>query len=185
MAISIRHPFFEPETSFRSSEFLLRPVTERCLRFARNRWFESISLQQTVSLSPAAAFEGREPRFPRGSGQLAWRPGQQRRAGCFDFAPTGGNISVEPYSSTAVPLTACENATPIGNKVGPVPGVMVRWICQFGWSSGKAERDPLIVPGKRQAGVVKELLRRQIARLPPIEDRARYRKRGVEDARLL
>src|SRR3984893_7928427 len=25
--------------------------------------FESISLQQTVSLSPAAAFEGREPRF--------------------------------------------------------------------------------------------------------------------------
>src|SRR6476660_9080146 len=35
----------------------------RRLKNARNRKFESISLQQTVSLSPAAAFEGREPRF--------------------------------------------------------------------------------------------------------------------------
>ena len=46
-----------------------------------NRKFESISLQQTVCLSPAAAFKGREPGFPRGFGQLAWRPGQQRLAG--------------------------------------------------------------------------------------------------------
>ena len=45
------------------------------------RWFESISLQQTVCLSPAAAFKGREPGFPRGFGQLACRPGQQRLAG--------------------------------------------------------------------------------------------------------
>jgi hypothetical protein len=40
-----------------------------------------------------------------GSGpRLAWRPGRQRRAGCFDIAPTGGHISVGPFCSTAVPL---------------------------------------------------------------------------------
>src|ERR1700720_589902 len=73
-----------------------------------DRWFESISLQQTVSLSPAAAFKGREPGFPRGFGQLACRLGQQRLAGCFDIASTGGNISVGPYSSTAVPLNGAD-----------------------------------------------------------------------------
>jgi len=45
------------------------------------------------------------PGFPRGCARLAWRLGRQRRAGCFDTAATGGNISVGPYSSTAVPLT--------------------------------------------------------------------------------
>jgi hypothetical protein len=47
----------------------------------------------------------------------------------------------------------------------------VRWIAALGPGSTKAQHDPLIVPGKRQAGVIEELLRRQIARLPPIEDR--------------
>src|SRR5580704_8597692 len=42
---------------------------------------ESISLQQTVCLSPAVVFEGREPGVPRGSGLLAWRSGRQRRSG--------------------------------------------------------------------------------------------------------
>src|SRR5580704_6118201 len=46
-----------------------------------DRKFESISLQQTVCLSPAVVFEGREPGFPRGSGLLAWRSGRQRRSG--------------------------------------------------------------------------------------------------------
>jgi len=80
-------------------------------RRPRNRKFESISLQQTVCLSPAVAFEGREPGFPRGFGQLAWRPGQQRLAGCFDIASTGGNISVGPYSSTAVRLVVAPGLT--------------------------------------------------------------------------
>ena len=79
--------------------------------FLRYRWFESISLQQTVSLSPVAAFEGREPGFPRGFGQLAWRPGQQRLGGGFDIASTGGNISVGPYSSTAVRLVVAPGLT--------------------------------------------------------------------------
>jgi hypothetical protein len=77
----------------------------------RNRWFESISLQQTVCLSPGAAFEGREPGFPRGFGQLACQPGQQRLAGCFDIASTGGNISVGRYSSTAVRLVVAPGLT--------------------------------------------------------------------------
>ena len=41
----------------------------------------------------------------------------------------------------------------------------------LGPGSTKAQHDPLIVPGKRQAGVLEELLRRQIARMPSIEDR--------------
>jgi hypothetical protein len=43
---------------------------------------------------PHPLFLGREPDFPRGCAWLTWRPGRQRRAECFDFAPTGGNVSV-------------------------------------------------------------------------------------------
>src|SRR3984893_18383470 len=89
----------------------LHPAGGEGCRLARNRKFASISLQQTVCLSPAAAFKGREPGFPRGFGQLACRPGQQRLAGCFDIASTGGNISVGPYSSTAVRLVVAPGLT--------------------------------------------------------------------------
>ena len=59
------------------------------------------------------------PGFPRGCARLAWRPGRQRRAGCFDIAPTGGNISAGPYSSTAVRADGVgENATPLPTKSG-------------------------------------------------------------------
>ena len=51
----------------------------RRLKNARNRKFESISLQQTVRLSSAVAFEGREPGFRRGFARMAWRPRRQRR----------------------------------------------------------------------------------------------------------
>src|ERR1700738_913006 len=51
----------------------------RRLKNARNRKFESISLQQTVRLSPASTFEGREPGFRRGFARMAWRPRRQRR----------------------------------------------------------------------------------------------------------
>ena len=61
------------------------------------------SSRQSVSRPhPLSSVEN--PGFPRGCAPLAWRRGRQRRAGCFDIAPTGGNISVGPYSSTAVPL---------------------------------------------------------------------------------
>jgi hypothetical protein len=63
----------------------------------------SPSSRQSVSRRhPLSKVEN--PGFPRGCPRLAWRPGRERRAGCFDIAPTGGNISAGPYSSTAVPL---------------------------------------------------------------------------------
>src|SRR6478672_9609 len=84
-----------------------------------DRWFESTSLQQRVCLSAASTFDGPKPGFPRGCARLAWRPGRQRRSACFDSAPTGGNISVGPYSSTPVPVTVVgENTMPASTKPG-------------------------------------------------------------------
>src|ERR1700680_3734541 len=40
-----------------------REVSKSVVLLTGDRWFESISLQQTVRLSPASAFEGREPRL--------------------------------------------------------------------------------------------------------------------------
>src|SRR5580693_1897044 len=134
---------FEPSVPLRrtySSKRFVRPFQQ--FPSERDRGFESGSLQQTVRLSPAAAFEGREPCFPRGFGQLACRPGQQRLPGCFDIASTGGNISVGPYSSTAVRLVVAPGLT---------RGKIVRSL-----NSHRAQAKPstirLIVPGTWQNG---------------------------------
>src|ERR1700726_2421066 len=83
----------------------LSPAETRQLRLThRNRKFESISLQQTVSLSPAAAFEGREPRFSARVWAAGLATGSAETRQALHCGPTGGNISVGPYSSTAVPL---------------------------------------------------------------------------------
>ena len=58
----------------------------------------------------------------------------------------------------------------------------MRWISALGPGSTQAQHDPLIVPGKRQTGVLEELLRRQIARLPPIEDRLGDIRREIAEA---
>ena len=47
--------------------------------------------------------------------------------------------------------------------------------------SSEAEHDPLIVPGKRQAGVLEELFCRQVGRLPPVEDRLRDIRREIAE----
>src|ERR1700730_3931493 len=115
-----------------------------------DRGFESCSLQQRVSLSAASAFEGREPRLSARvwAAGLATRSAETRRA--FQFAPTCGNISVGPYSSTAVPLMwSGEDPTPIPTKSG-LPRFNVRQIFEFGSGSGKAEHGALIVPSERQ-----------------------------------
>ena len=83
---------------------LIAGTWHRPLFLTRDGWFESGSLQRRVCLSPGAAFEGREPRLSARLSGVPWRPGRQRRSACFDSAATGGNISVAPYSSTAVPL---------------------------------------------------------------------------------
>ena len=95
----------------RTRAILKEPETRRLKNrghLARNRKFESISLQQTVCLSPANVFEGREPRLSaRGSAAgLATGSAETRRV--FQFAPVGGNISVGPYSSTALPLNGAD-----------------------------------------------------------------------------
>ena len=92
------------------------------------------------------------PGFPRGCARWLGRPGRQRRAGWVKIAPTGGNISVAPYSSTAVPLMgSARTPTPVPIKSGRSPSLIVRWISALGPGSTKAQHDPLIVPGKRQA----------------------------------
>ena len=48
------------------------------------------------------AAAGREPRLSRGCAPLGWRRGRQRRAGRSSMALKNSNVSVGPYSSTAM-----------------------------------------------------------------------------------
>src|SRR6266550_1310561 len=87
------------------------------------RKFESISLQQRVCLSAASTFEGPEPRLSARVCAAGLATGSERRSACFDSAPTCGNVSVGPYSSTAVPVTVVgENAMPAPTKSGLLRG---------------------------------------------------------------
>ena len=70
----------------------------------RYRKFESISLQQTVRLSPAATFERQEPGLSPQVCEVRLTTGSAETQQAFHCAPTGGNVSAGPYSSTAVPL---------------------------------------------------------------------------------
>ena len=103
-----------------------RARTKTVIPLLRDRWFESVSLQRTVRLSPAPLSKAENLGFPRGCGRLGWRLGRQRRAGCFEIAPTGGNISVEPYSSTAVPLMGRRECHSGPDKVGAFASSIVR-----------------------------------------------------------
>ena len=71
--------------------------------------------------------------------------------GRVNIAPIGGSISVEPYSSTAMPLmwpaTIADPGPP--SELGLFPGKRRR-IFEFGSRSSKAQRGALIMPGKRQ-----------------------------------
>src|ERR1700730_3394822 len=69
-----------------------------------DRGFESISLQQTVRLSPAATFERQKPGLSPQVCEARLTTGSAETQQAFHCAPTGGNVSAGPYSSTAVPL---------------------------------------------------------------------------------
>jgi hypothetical protein len=69
-----------------------------------NRRFESISLQQTVRLSPAATFERQEPGLSLQVCEARLTTGSAETQRAFHCAPTGGNVSAGPNSSTAVRL---------------------------------------------------------------------------------
>src|SRR5438128_6596682 len=75
-----------------------------------------------------------------------------------------------------------ENAPPVPIKSGRSPSLIAQWISALGPGSTKAQHDPLIVPGKRQAGMLEKLLRRQMARLLPIEDRLDDIRREIAEA---
>ena len=96
---------------------------------ARNRKFESTSLQRRVHVSRDFALPWREAGFSRGcAGPTgAARSAETGIARCM--APTGENISVGPNSSTAASMR--------------------RWLNEFSSGSCKAEHGPLLVPGKR------------------------------------
>src|SRR5580692_2811295 len=70
----------------------------------RYRKFESISLQQTDRLSPAATFERQEPGHSPQVCEARLTTGSAETQKAFHCAPTGGNVSAGPYSSTAVRL---------------------------------------------------------------------------------
>ena len=72
------------------------------------------------------------PAFRAGvRGRLGDRVGREAQ-GCFDIAPTGGNISVGPYSSTAVPLVGSARMPRGCNEVGPFSSCNVRCLLNFG-----------------------------------------------------
>ena len=59
------------------------------------------------------AAAGREPRLSRGCAPLGWRRGRQRRAGRSSMALKNSNVSVGPYSSTAMlPARVGDSTTP-------------------------------------------------------------------------
>jgi hypothetical protein len=61
-----------------------------------------------------------KPGFSRGRAGWGRRRGRQRRAWRGDMAPTGGNISVGPYSSTAVLPMWFATVPALARKRGPV-----------------------------------------------------------------
>ncbi len=75
-------------------------------------------LEVRIHPPPADSLSLSRSRFRRSRTRLSARvwaaglpTGQQRLAGCFDIASTGGNISVGPYSSTAVRLVVAPGLT--------------------------------------------------------------------------
>ena len=60
--------------------------------------------QVRTCLSREFAFLSRQGAVFRRCAGRGERRGRQRRAGCGNIGPTGGNISVGPYSSTAPPV---------------------------------------------------------------------------------
>ena len=127
-------------------------VSKDAVLFTGDQWFESAFLQRRVRLSPGAAVEVREPRlFARlcaaglATGSAETRKVFQDGANRREYLCR----AIFQYRSAADGVG--ENATPVPIKSGRPPSLIVRWISALGPGSTKAQHDPLIVPGKRQA----------------------------------
>src|ERR1700739_453540 len=87
---------------------LLGAAPEGVAYLARNRWFESVSLQRRVRCEPVSRgnspFQVEKPRFSAVVRTGTSGLGRQRHARRGNMWPKGGDISVGPYSSTAPPV---------------------------------------------------------------------------------
>src|SRR5215813_12313652 len=108
--------------------------------------------QVRTCLSREFAFLRREAAVFRGCAPLGWRRGRRRRPGWSNIAPRNGNISVGPYSSTAVLPARFGDRGGAGSQVnGLAETCRFRLGVERGLGSRKAEHGALLMPGKRQA----------------------------------
>src|ERR1700730_9162972 len=174
---------FEPSVPQQiRSRFRESRIAWRFDRLATRNWkFESISLQQTVCLSPASAFEGREPGFRRGFARMAWRPRRQRRRDVLISLRRAARLcrAEFQYRSEADVVATVPGRS---GRSQDLSGLSIGKSLKFGSGLSKTEHGPLIVPGKRQTGVLEELLCRQFGRLPPIEDGLSDIRREIAEA---
>ena len=152
---------------------MLRKSTAFVPRYQK---FESISLQQTVRLSPDFAFVPGKARVFRQCGDEARRHGRQRRASSSNIALRNATVSVGRNFSTAVSPTRFTTVGPrrqarLAARASAISIKLIAGIC-----SSKAQHDPLIVPSQRQTRVYEQLVCGQIGRLAPVEN-------GLRDVR--
>ena len=140
-------PRLETPLVFSIARFPLRSGNRRFR--SGNRKFESISLQQTVCLSSAAAFEGREPGFRRGFARMAWRPRRQRRRDVLISLRRAARLcrAEFQYRSEADVVATVPGRS---GRNQDLSGLSLGKSLKFGSGLSKAEHGPLIVPGKRQ-----------------------------------
>jgi hypothetical protein len=92
-----------------------------------NRKFESTSLQQTVRLSPEAAFVGRNPRLSARVCAAGLATGSAETRKVFRYRANRRQYlcrAIFQYRSAA--NVVGENATLVPTEVGPSPGLIAR-----------------------------------------------------------
>jgi hypothetical protein len=109
-------------SSSESANFRSLPTSSgKARNLARNRKFESSSLQQTVRLSPDFAFVPGKARVLRRCGDEAGQHGRQRRARSSSIALRSGSVSIGRYFSTAAsPMRFAPVGAPPPSAVAPL-----------------------------------------------------------------
>src|SRR5215475_12906076 len=93
----------------------------------RDQWFESISLQRRVRLSPGAAFEGREPRLSARLCAAGLATGSAETRRVFRYRSNRRQYlcrAIFQYRSAADGVGG--NAPMVPTKSEPSPGLIVR-----------------------------------------------------------
>jgi hypothetical protein len=157
MTLSWRAMDSNPRSLARNSRFLLRKANCGTERGQPKRVVSCAVPMVRIHLPPADSQSLSRSRFRRSRTRLSARvwaaglaTGSAETRQAFHCAPTGGNISVGPYSSTAVPLRWSTKMPRRSRQSWVFSAVERAWVFEFGSGLSKAEHDPLIVPGKRQ-----------------------------------